>query len=50
MSWIYIKELKVIKTWMLSISSSENAGLHSAGKLQIPPQIKVLFPRLLIFP
>jgi hypothetical protein len=37
MSWIYIKEQKVIKTWMLSISSSKNAGLHSAGNLQFPP-------------
>jgi hypothetical protein len=36
MSWIHIKEQKVIKTWMLSISSSKNAGLYSAGKLQFP--------------
>lgn len=52
MSWIYIKEQKVIKTWMLSISSSKNAGLHSAGKLKSSPRPrrKVLFQRLLIFP
>ena len=40
MSWIYIKEQKVIKTWMLSISSSKNAGLHSAGTLQFSPPKK----------